>query len=125
MSREHPSGPPRRNPARQPIPELAPSDLSRVLRRDFADYAAARALLDDVAQELSLRAQIAAIKCSSGSLPLLLGNLEEAQRDERDIISSAEHPRFAALPAGADEPSRREAILSDWDEYSDWLGRDT
>lgn len=114
----------RANPVTHPIPEVTANDLARVLHRDFDDHAAARALLDDVSQELSLRAQIAAVKCSSGSLPLLLGNLEQAQRDERDVISNAEYPRFTALPTGADEPTRNDAIVADWGEYSDWLGRD-
>lgn len=109
---------------RQPVPRLTEDDLSRVLHRDFDEHTAARAHLDDVSQELSLRAQIAAVKCSSGSLPLLIGNLEQAQRDERDVISNAEYPRFTALPIEADEPSRNDAIVADWGEYSAWLGRD-
>lgn len=109
---------------RQPVPELTVRDLARVLQRDFPDHARAHPLLADMAGRLSLRARIAAVKSSAGSFDLLVGNLEQAMRDERDVIAGAEYPRFTALTPGADEARRDEAILADWDDYHSWLGRD-
>lgn len=103
------------------IPVLAEADLNRVIQRDFADQSGAMVVMMSAGNGLSLRAKVAAVKSSGGSIEMLSVNLEQDHMDERDVIAGAEYARYLSTSPGARWLARTRAITGDWREYSAWL----
>ena len=82
----------------QPVPDVTPEDVERIVRRDFpADQNSTVAtLLDEYkkAHSDSARVQLAALKLADGSLKKLSISLESARRDYRDVLVGAECPNY-------------------------------
>ena len=80
-------------PVVQPVPDVTPEDVERIVRRDFREeeLPAATALLAGYKKGThgSARLQVAALKLANGSLEKLRMNLE---LDYRDILVAAEYP---------------------------------
>jgi hypothetical protein len=102
-----------------------------VVRRDFAadEQAAALAALEAYGIEAHepevVRVRLAALKLSKGSLAELRRQVSWAKMDFRDIIGPAEYPTAMRISSllQLDEIERKRIYDSDWQQYSEWLGR--
>src|SRR5580704_10566863 len=90
----------RGRPVAQPVPDVAPSDVERVVRRDFPNDQCAEimSLLDDCGKNNGLRGgprvQLAALKLAKGSMEKLGPLVESARRDYRNVLLWAEYPSY-------------------------------
>jgi hypothetical protein len=112
----------------QPIPNVSRSDVERIVLRDFgnADASTALAILDEYRSSGSspTRVQLAVLKLAAGSLDALRREVDTAKHDYRDVLASAEYPRYSR-EIGFDEvlDSFRQAVINeDWRQYQSWLG---
>jgi hypothetical protein len=114
--------------ASQPIPNVSASDVERIIRRDFSAnqvphvLQALAACAPDSAKPH--RVQLACLKLAGGNLDLLKQMVDVAIGDYRDVLSSAEYPRYLKEVAFSSKvPSKeRQAIIdSDWEQYQNWL----
>ena len=116
----------------QPIPQVTPDDVERVVCRDFTadEYATVTAMLNEYGTEKwhrePTRVRLAALKVANGSVQKLRACVESAKRDYRDALAAAEFPayfkigfRVRELP----EKERRRIIGDDWRQYEEWLRR--
>lgn len=114
----------------QPIPQVTPDDVERVVGRDFSDgdYETVMTILSDYGTENwhreRTRVQLAALKMAEGSVQKLRACVEAAKCDYRDILAGAEFPAyfkagFLIRELPAEERSR--IIDSDWRQYEEWL----
>jgi len=117
----------------QPIPQVTPDDVDRVVCRDFTadEYATVKAMLSEYGTEKwhrePTRLQLAALKVANGSVQKLRACIDSAKIDYRDALASAEYPaylkkigfRVREFP----ERERRQIIDEDWRQYEEWLKR--
>jgi hypothetical protein len=77
----------RGRPITQPVPDVTPSDVERVVRRDYPSeqFADVMTLLDECGTKEGPRVQLAALKLAKGSVGKLRPLVESAERDYRDI----------------------------------------
>jgi hypothetical protein len=116
----------------QPVPEVTPADIDRVVRRDFAaaDQAAVLALLETYGTEdyerEAVRVRLAALKLAHGSLAELRRQVSWAKMDYRDVIGPAEYPRAMKVSSllRLDEAESRRIFEADWKQYDEWLRRE-
>ena len=114
----------------QPIPQVTPDDVERVVCRDFAavEYATVTAMLNEYGMEKwhreTARVQLGALKVANGNVQKLRACIDSAKRDYRDALAAAEYPaycnvgfRVRELP----EKERRRIIDEDWRQYEEWL----
>ena len=117
---------------KQPIPQIKPADVERVVRRDFPadEYATVMAILSEYGTEKRhqecTRVQLAALKLANGSVQKLRAWIREAKLDFRDVVGPAEYPaynqrRVLLRDLPAEEKSR--IVDSDWRQYLEWLKR--
>jgi hypothetical protein len=117
---------------KQPIPQVTPADVERIVRRDFPadECATVMTILSEYGTEKRdqerTRVQLAALKLANGSVQKLRGWIREAKLDFRDVLGPAEYPAYNKrghllrdLPA--DEETR--IVDSDWRQYEEWLKR--
>ena len=114
--------------ASQPVPEVTPEDVERIVRRDYAsaDSAAAMALLERYGEESWHReidrVRLAALKLAAGDLARLSAQVDSACGDYRDVLGAAEFPRYLdRYDKNLDDEHKREIIDADWKEYQQWL----
>ena len=114
--------------ASQPIPEVSPEDVERVVQRDYVvpEVAAARLQLERYGTESWQRAadrvRLAALKLAAGDLRRLETAIDTACADYRDVIGPAEYPRYLAQSVQDLDDTRKQQIFdADWDEYQQWL----
>ena len=114
----------------QPIPQVTPDDVERVVCRDFTayEYAAVTAMLGEYGTERwhrePTRVQLAALKVANGSLDKLRACIDSAKRDYRDALAAAEYPAYFKIGFPIRElpkKERRRIIDEDWRQYEDWL----
>lgn len=116
---------------RQPIPEVAPDDVQRIVRRDFpvAQFAETMAIMTEYSSrwEGSIpRVQLAALKLADGHLSSLRRYIEAAKQDYRDVLVPAEYPKYwkARLRSrGLSKHARHQLFESDRKQYERWLRR--
>jgi hypothetical protein len=120
------------NEKRQPIPDIKPEDIERIVRRDFPEsqFDAVTAMLSVYGVEQwhreRHRVQAATLKLANGNLEALRKHIEIAKRDYRDVLVVAEYPEYwkgrsANLEISHKERSR--IIDRDWQQYQAWLNR--
>ncbi len=63
---------------------------------------------------------MACLKCAAGDAAKVVGMVEAAQQDYRDVLAWAEYPRYMLA---SDEEERQRAIVDDWAELQAWLQR--
>ena len=116
----------------QPIPQVSPDDVERVVRRDFPadEHATVVAILDEYGTEKwhrkRARVQLAALKIANGSMRRLQACIESAKRDYRDALVAAEYPAYGKLGFRARKlpaEERKRIIERDWQQYEEWLKR--
>jgi hypothetical protein len=113
----------------QPVPDVAPADVERILRRDFPEKlrTEARALLDRCSADAmppSPRVQLAVLKLADGNLKKLGRFVETARMDYRDVLAWAEYPGYMQRVPGPGQPPESDRIIAaDWQQYQDWLSR--
>lgn len=128
-------GAPRRTSSQaisQPIPQVTPDDVERVVRRDFPadEYTTVTAMLNEYGTEKwhrgPARVQLAALKVANGNVQKLRACIDSAKSDYRDALVAAEYPsyrkigfRVRELP----ENERHRIIGEDWRQYEEWLKR--
>ncbi len=114
----------------QPIPQVTPDNVERVVSREFAvdKYAAVTAMLGEFGTETRhrepSRVQLAAIKKANGSVRKVRAYVDSAKRDYRDTLAAAKYRadvkigfRIRELP----EKERRRIIDEDWRQYEERL----
>jgi hypothetical protein len=116
----------------QPIPQVTPDDVERVVCRDFAaaEYAMVTGMLGEYGTEKRhrepTRVRLAALKVANGSVQKLRLCIDAAKRDYRDALAAAEFPAYHKIAYRAlklPENEQRRIIESDWRQYEEWLGR--
>ena len=109
----------------QPVPNIEPADVARLLDREFGASAdAARAVLGALSGThpgAVARVSAGAIKLSGGDLEQLRSAVAIALADWRDVLSAAEYPRYMQLPDDPSPADRAAAIEADGAEYRAWL----
>lgn len=116
----------RGRPITQPVPDVTPSDVERVVRRDYPSeqFADVMTLLDECGTKEGPRVQLAALKLAKGSVGKLQPLVESAERDYRDILVWAEYPDYHKIGFRIRElpiKERHRIIDSDWNQYEGWL----
>ncbi len=115
---------------RQPIPQVTPDDVQRVVRRDFSpeEYPAVMAILGEYGTERwhreLARVQLAALKMANGSVQNLRACIASAKRDYRDALAAAEYPHYSSTGLRVREltaKQQRRIIDGDWQQYKEWL----
>ena len=116
----------------QPVPQVTPFDVERIVRRDFspAEYDTVMAMLGEYGTEEwhagPTRVQIATLKMADGSVQKLRECIEVAKRDYRDALGAAEYPAYCKILLRVrdlpDEEKNR-IFDSDWRQYQEWLKR--
>jgi hypothetical protein len=116
--------------SRQPVPDVTPADVERIVRREFAkeQWATVMALLNDFQRERgnggTPRVQLAVLKLAKGDTDILRAHL--TWPDYRDILVAAEYPAYHKVGLTIRELSageRQGIIDSDWGQYQEWLKR--
>ena len=116
----------------QPTPSVTDADVTRVIRREFAnaDVAAAEAIVQEYGRESYerelARVRLAALKLAAGNLDALRRHIGDAKVDFRDVLLAAEYPQAGRMWGRINElsPEKRQAIYNaDWKQYEEWLGR--
>src|SRR4051812_43519579 len=111
----------------QPTPSATRADVERIVRRDFPseDFATVIALLDEYGTERyeteKDRVQLAVLKNSAGSIDELLGQIQAAKMDYRDVLLWAEYPSYRWDEK--DETKIQKMYCDDWQQYSNWLNK--
>ncbi len=117
----------------QPIPDIKPEDIDRIVRRDFPEshYDAVLEILHEYGSEKwhrdGWRVKAAVLKIANGKLHELRIAMDTAKRDYRDVLLAAEYPEYgrqtlySARAFGRAEPDQ--VIDRDWDQYKAWLER--
>ncbi|MEM9466882.1 MAG: hypothetical protein AAGA90_16035 [Actinomycetota bacterium] len=109
----------------QPVANIGPDDVSRLLARDFGESAeAARAILGALSGThpgAVARVSAATIRLSGGDLEELRAAVGTALADWRDVLSAAEYPRYTSLPDDPTPAERAAAIEADGADYQAWL----
>jgi hypothetical protein len=118
----------RKRPIAQPVPEVTPSDVKRVVRRDFPNeqFADVMTLMDGCSAKGGgrPRVQLAVLKLAQGNLEKVGPLVESANRDYRDVLVWAEYPNYHKIGFRVRELSnkeRRQINDSDWKQYEGWL----
>ncbi|MEM9519321.1 MAG: hypothetical protein AAGA37_08380 [Actinomycetota bacterium] len=113
----------------QPVPNIEPGDVDRLLSRDFgAEADTARAALGALSGNhpgAVARVSAAVLRLADGDLERLRSAVATALGDWRDVIAAAEYPRYMGLPEGADATARAAAIEADGSSYQVWLAGGT
>jgi hypothetical protein len=114
----------------QPIPQVTPDDVERVVCRDFTadEYATVTSMLGEYGTESwhrePVRLQLAVLKVANGSVHKLQACIDSAKRDYRDTLAAAEYPAYFKIGFRIRELSakeRRRIIDEDWRQYEEWL----
>ena len=109
----------------QPVPRVSPSDLDRVIRRDYPVevHADVAALPDTYGDSEAVRVKLAILKLAAGDVGKVRDYVAAASRDYRDVVAWAEYPKFMDVGWSDDLPAqKRDAIIaSDWEQYDVWL----
>jgi hypothetical protein len=110
----------------QPVPQVSPEDVLRIVRRDFAPHEISEvsAMLDEVGDEP--RIQLAILKLASGNKKRVREVVEDAKLDFRDVLSGAEYPEYSTkMPVVTMFPNAeiRKILDEDWEQYQNWLRR--
>jgi hypothetical protein len=117
-------------PISQPIPQVTPDDVERIVRRDFSadDYSAVTAMLNEYGTEKwhqeSTRARLAALKLANGSVRRLRVSIDSAKRDYRNALAVAEYPTYFNVGSRVRElpiKERNRIVDEDWRQYEKWL----
>ena len=115
----------------QPTPSVTLADVERIARRDFsaAEVAGVLAALETYGPESwhreVPRVRLAILKLAGGRPDQLREALAMAYQDYRDILVTAEYPRyFREIPPSVPDASKADrAITADWEQYRDWFER--
>lgn len=109
----------------QPVPNIEPDDVTRLLAREFgAEADAARSVLGALSGThpgAVARVSAAAIKLSGGDLEQLRSAVAMGLADWRDVLSAAEYPRYMQLGDDPSPAGRAAAIEADGASYRAWL----
>jgi hypothetical protein len=113
----------------QPHPKVSDADVERVAKRDYPaeDLSTVHSILsgygkEDWQREVP-RVRLAILKLADGNLDQLLDSAEVATKDHRDVLATAEYPRYCR-EIGFDEGDKektRTVIADDWRQYREWL----
>jgi hypothetical protein len=118
--------------AYQPVPNVTAADVTRILHRDFPGEQAGEveAILAQYGTQYWHRevdrVRIAALRMASGDLKLLRQAIDNAKHDYRDLLATAEYPRYARRTFELEDlpPEERDRIIdADWQQYHDWFAR--
>jgi hypothetical protein len=106
---------------------VSPSDLARVIRRDFPaeEQAGVTALLDTYKNNEAVRVKLAILKLAAGDVQKIRHYVAAASTDYRDVLAWAEYPEFMDRGLSPNlPPNTRDAIITgDWEQYETWLKR--
>ena len=114
----------------QPIPQVTPDDVERIVRRDFRadEDTTVRAMLNEYGTEKwqseSTRVRLAALKLANGSVRRLRVSIDSAKRDYRDTLAPAEYPAYFNIGSRVRElpiKERNRIVDEDWQQYQEWL----
>jgi len=117
-----------RKPLFQPVPDVTPDDVRRIVNREFQSGqvgAAMEALNEPInARPSSPRVQLAVLKLANGDIGRLRTWVKTAQRDYRDVLVPAEYPAYNRARQSNRNMSIKEhnaAVESDWRQYEERL----
>ncbi len=115
------------------IPQVSHEDVLRIVDRDYTGYNR-QAVLDILAgygTELDLkppnRVHLAILKLAEGDLDGLRHCVHMAQADYRDVLAYAEYPKAMSVGPGLNisPEEQRQIQEDDWQQYREWLLRDS
>ena len=115
----------------QPVPDVTPDDLERIVRRDFPCiiFEDVMSILKGYASQWkgsSTRVQLAALKLADGDVDSLRRHVAAATQDYRDVLVAAEYPQYWKATSRSRRLSKREyqqVVEADWIQYESWLRR--
>lgn len=116
---------------RQPIPEITPDDVKRIVLRDFPnaqfdEVMAIVAVYTSRWEIETIRVQLAALKLANGHMDSLRRYIDAAKSDYRDVLVPAEYPKYwkaTSRGRGLSEHARHQLFESDRKRYENWLRR--
>ena len=111
----------------QPVPSVTAADVERIVARDFPpdQRAEVHDLLASLGANAKPRLQLAILKLAHGDLARVASHLKMAQRDWRDVLMWAEYPADAKLSWSMPPEAHHPAYKADWEQYQEWLHRET
>lgn len=114
----------------QPIPEISNRILEDIIQRDFGKNSInVKAKLNKVKSDSESgknRISAAILKLSNGNINSIENFVELANSDFRNVISQAEYPRCSELEfEDLENPKIGKIYLEDWEEYTEWLNKET
>ena len=115
----------------QPVPDVTPDDLERVIRRDFryVPLGDVMAILNGYTSRWkgpTIRVQLSALKLANGDLDSLRRHIAAATQDYRDVLIAAEYPEYWKATCRShklEQQERRRLVEADWKQYESWLLR--
>ena len=115
----------------QPTPTVTNEDVERIALRDFpSESSPVLEILGEYGAEEWHRevdrVRLAVLKLAAGNVDRLLSAIDTAKRDYRDVLASAEYPKYSRLvgPSEVVSPDEVQRIVeADWEQYSAWLAR--
>jgi hypothetical protein len=113
----------------QPIPDVTPDDVERVVRRDFPEeqFDSVMVVVNGyLSKRERSRVQLASLKLANGDLDALRKHIATALEDFRDILAPAEYPEYSKhgfRVRELDPKEQQRIIASDWEQYEAWLKR--
>jgi hypothetical protein len=120
----------------RPLPNSAPEDIDRIVRRDFpteqvSEVSAALEKFQDHWENTRVRVRLAALKLADGNLEALRKQIGFAKRDYRDVLVLAEHPEYWKATSGVRNPprtlskkQRQQIVDADWQQYVNWVRKE-
>jgi hypothetical protein len=112
---------------RQPAASVTAADVERIARREFpGDGESVLGILAGYGTETwhreADRVRAAILKLSHRSLDALCYWTEIAKSDYRDVLASAEYPRYGQSSPRTDD-QHNQIIRSDREQYDEWFRR--
>lgn len=116
----------------QPVPDVSEEDVVRVVQRDFGpdQFDAVMKIVSEYGtgdrERGRHRVRLAVLKLANGNMAAVRSYIETAKCDYRDILAYAEYPEYMKTVSPSREiaeEKRERIILSDWDQYRNWLNR--
>jgi hypothetical protein len=113
---------------RQPIPDVTADDVKRIVRRDYPDtaFGEVMSIVTEYAsrwESATPRVQLAALKLANGHRDSLRRWIDAAKLDYRDVLVSAEYPKYwkATSRSRSLSKNRHQLFESDRKQYENWF----
>ena len=114
----------------QKIHNIKNKDIERLIKREFPNKSISEIefILRQYASESKRgrnRVYASILKLSNGNIEELIKNVELANKDFRDIISTAEYPNYLedAFKNDLTKEKEKQLIEEDWKQFKKWIDK--